>query len=66
MGVGEHEHSTFVTFYPWGLAAGNEVLEKGRGWPMKTMATLLVELGDEDVSGALFVKSRALIIIHEI
>jgi hypothetical protein len=50
MEVREHEHSRLVTFYPLGLSHRNEVLESGKGWNMKTMATIIMGLGDGDVS----------------
>ena len=43
----QHAHTDRVMFYPWGLAGKTEIISSG--WHMKTLGTIVKELGHENV-----------------
>ena len=47
MSIGDHQHSKLVWFYHTGIGGHN--LVNGQGWKIKTLQTLLTELGDAEV-----------------
>ena len=42
-----------VKFYPWGLYGKNEKINS-KGWEMKTLGTIVKDLGHENVSELLY------------
>jgi hypothetical protein len=44
----QHTRSALVKFYPWGLGGKNEVASTG--WSLKTLGTIMKQLGHENVS----------------
>ena len=53
MKVGNHSHSELVDFYSLGLHGRDEILKR-KGWPVRTLGTLLNYFGEAHVGNSLF------------
>ena len=57
MRAGDHKHSSLVYFYHTGI--GKSDTTNGQGWKIRTLSTLLKDIGDSNVSlGYIHIKTE--------